>query len=165
MTIHPNKLKRSEMDPYHMCNTNSDNFHISPIACNSSFTSWLSQQGVEKLLLQSTPVLNRCLLISRTEKSRLGGLFWIWKKLYYSWPCTYWPVELEWTVEVIFVNLIILQIHFSKCSLSTWGPKRPEKWLSTLCFESPGNILKTCITWAPTEEFWYNCSGVRFGCW
>ena len=39
------------------------------------------------------------------------------------------PVDLEG----IFVSLIIIPMHFSKCLLSTWGPKKPKKWLSTRC--------------------------------
>ena len=71
-----------------------------------------------------------------------GGIILCTKIFYYDWAWDYWTIELEWTLEVIFVSLFIQQIYSNMCLLSAWGPKRPEKWLSTLCFESPGNIFK-----------------------
>ena len=172
MAIYPNKLKRFEMDTYHICNTNSDNFHISPIARNSSFISWLSQRltrGREIIslilfiqLLSCDPMdcsppgfsvheifqarilewvcwIDACLFL--VWKSLEWGDYFVYENIVLCWAWDYWTVELEWTLDVIFVSLFVRQIYSNMCLLSAWGPKRPEKWLSTLCFESPGNIF------------------------
>lgn len=130
------------MDQCHMCNTNSDNFHISPVVCDSLFISWLLQQlsrsgGIIPLVCMNVEQIDARLILIQ-KKGLDWGDYFACPKMYYSWLHNY-----HYRVEMNVRRYLCSNSSFCKF-ISTNAHKVPKArrslisaCQSLLCLESP----------------------------
>ena len=149
MTIHPNKLKRSEMAQCHVYHTNSGNFHICPVVCNSLFIYLMALPAVIKgwrnYFLQGCPT---CGLWATCGSGRL-----------WMWPSTKSWIYLKHDEMFLWLPVTVYLMWGPKPLFFQCGPEMPKGW-TPLAWILNRCLLNSCMKKPRLGELFCLCKKV-----